>query len=59
MILQTDKEGKAAVIQLCDIALKQGGLQIMQGVTQILGAIKELPPESQDEGDDSDKEQTD
>lgn len=40
MVINTDEDGKQALIQLCDIALKSGGLQNLQGITQILNAIK-------------------
>lgn len=50
MIIQTDKEGKGMIEQLCDIALKSGGLQSLNGITQILSSIKPLPePEKKDE----------
>ena len=59
MVIQTDEEGKKAVIQLCDIALRQGGVQVMQGVTTVLGSIKVLPFEPEAEPETPDEEQTD
>ena len=49
MILQVDEEGKTAVTQLCDIALKQGGVQVVGGIVNILAAVKQLPFEEQAE----------
>ncbi len=41
MKIIADKEGIQAIQQLCDIALKQGGLQNLQGIQVILGSIEE------------------
>ena len=43
MIIKVDKEGKSAVEQLVDIALKQGGIQNLNAVNLILHTIKLLP----------------
>ena len=40
MKINCDEEGNKALLQLCDIALKSGGIQNLQGITQILNAIK-------------------
>ena len=57
MILQVDEEGKTAVTQLCDIALKQGGIQVIQGIVKILAAVKQLPfEEPTEEPSDEDTE---
>ena len=57
MIIQVDDEGKNAVTQLCDIALKQGGIQIVQGVVKILATVKQLPfEEPVEEPNDEDTE---
>jgi len=45
MIIQTNGEGKKAIEGLCDVALKVGGLQNYQVITQILHALKPLPPQ--------------
>jgi len=42
MIIKCDKEAVEAIKQLCDIALKTGGLQNMQGIQVVLGSISEL-----------------
>ena len=42
MIIEADKEGVEVVKQLCDIALKQGGIQNLKGVTEVLAALKEI-----------------
>jgi len=47
MIINTDKEGKELIVQLCDIALKMGGLQNLQGVNNILQTIKLVEEEEQ------------
>jgi len=39
MVFNVDKEGYEALNQLCDIALKVNGLQIMQAIQIILGSI--------------------
>ena len=43
MILKADKEGKSVVEQLCDIALKQGGLSNFNQVGLTLKSIELLP----------------
>ena len=40
MKIACDKKGKEAILQLCNIALKTGGLQNMQGVSEVLNSIK-------------------
>jgi len=42
MIIKADKEGIQAVQQLCDIALKQGGLQNLAVIQSVLAGISEL-----------------
>jgi len=49
MIIKADKEGKDILVQLCDIALKTGGLQNMNAVQGILNSIQLI-----EEKDDSD-----
>ena len=40
MIIKADKEGKDILVQLCDIALKTGGLHNMNAVQGILNSIQ-------------------
>lgn len=42
LIIKTNKNGKDAITQLCDIALKYGGMQNIQGVSQILNSIQDI-----------------
>lgn len=42
MIIYTDKMGKIAIEQLCDIALKQAGVKNLDAVNMILASIKLL-----------------
>lgn len=44
MIIQVDADGRKAISQLCDIALKVGGLNNLQGVSDILGALTPVEP---------------
>ena len=44
MEIKADKEGKEAIRMLCDVGLKVGGLQNLQGVLQVLNCIKEEEP---------------
>ena len=41
MLIKTDKEGREAVQQLCDVALKQGGLQNLNAINTILNSISD------------------
>lgn len=41
MKISVDKEGRAMINQLCDVALKAGGIQNLNGITQILASIVE------------------
>lgn len=43
MILKVDKEGKSAIEQLCDVALKQGGLANFNPVGLVLNSIEIIP----------------
>lgn len=43
MIIQVDEQGKVALNQLVDIALKQGGLNNLNGVVEILKSITGIP----------------
>lgn len=56
MEIRTDQEAKVAIEQLCDIALKQGGLQNMNGVGKVLASIKlikEQIPQKESENPDA------
>jgi hypothetical protein len=44
MIIIADDEGIKAVQGLCDIALRNGGLQLMNDVQIILKAVQKLEP---------------
>jgi len=57
MKIEADKEGAIAIRQLCDVALRAGGLTNMQGVTQILNGLKESkePEQVDKKGIDIDK----
>lgn len=39
MQIKTDKEGAVAIRALCDIALRQGGLQAMGGIAEVLNCL--------------------
>jgi len=39
MQIKTDREGAVVIRELCDIALKQGGLQSMAGITRVLTCL--------------------
>ena len=40
MVILVDKEALSVMNQLCDIALKSGGIQNLDGVNRILGCVK-------------------
>ena len=41
MNIKADKEGKEAITQLCDVALKTGGIQNLAPITNILKAVSD------------------
>lgn len=43
MIIQVDQEGRHAIQQLCDIALKSAGMQNLNPVNKILRSVEMLP----------------
>lgn len=43
MIIITDQEGKSVIRQLCDIALKDGGIGNLNQVNLILRSVESLP----------------
>lgn len=43
MKIQCDEEGKKAIIDMCDIALKVGGLQNLNTVGLVLNSIQPIP----------------
>lgn len=51
MKIIVDEEGKKAVQELCDVALKVGGLQNFNSVGKILGSIVDEPPQSVEKED--------
>lgn len=51
MIIQVDQEGRNVITQLCDIALKQGGVQNLNAVNAIFKSVVVLPtPEDIEQG---------
>ena len=42
MIIKADEEAAKAIQMLCDAALKMNGLRDLNGVTQVLQAVKPL-----------------
>lgn len=42
MIIQTDTEGRGVIEQLCDLALKQGGVSNLNQVNTILSSVHPL-----------------
>ena len=54
MIIKVDKEGKNAIEQLVDIALKQGGLANFNAVGIVLHSIELLPePDKKEDNKES------
>lgn len=49
MLIQVDKEGRETVQNLCDIALKVGGIQNLRSVNIILSQIKMIEPEKKEQ----------
>jgi hypothetical protein len=49
MIIKVDEQGKQAVNQLLDIALKHGGMNNLQGVVEILKSLQVEKPEPLEE----------
>lgn len=45
MIIQTDEEGKKHIIDLCDVALKVGGLGNYKAVTSVLKSLEPVHEE--------------
>jgi hypothetical protein len=42
MIIKVDKKGKQAVVDLCDVALRVGGLKNLTAVQTVLEAIQDV-----------------
>ena len=40
MIIQVDKEGENIIQQLCDVALKQGGIKNLNAINKTLSSLK-------------------
>jgi hypothetical protein len=51
IIIQANEEGQKAVKSLCDVALKVAGLQNFIPVSQILSALKPIPPQGKEPAD--------
>lgn len=49
MKILCDKKGKEAILQLCDVALKTGGLRNMQRISEILKSIENVEHKKQEE----------
>lgn len=45
MIIKTDEKGKQAIEQLCDAALKLGGVQAYNGVGEVLRSVELIKPD--------------
>lgn len=43
MIIKVDKKGEDVIQQLCDLALKQGGIQNLNSVNTILNTMEVIP----------------
>lgn len=41
MIIIVDKEGRNLIQQMCDLSLKTGGIQNLQGVLSVLNTMKD------------------
>ena len=54
-IIVESKEEKGLIIQLCDVGLKAGGMQNLQGITLILNSIEEKFKEKQHGEGNTDK----
>ena len=52
MIIKADKEARVAIEQLCDIALKAGGLSNMNGIGNILKSVEDIESEEPNGGQD-------
>lgn len=58
MKIQVDEDGKTAIIELCDIALKHGGIRTFEGISKVLRSIKvtektPAPPPDEDENENT------
>jgi len=53
MIIKADKEGKQAITQLVDLAMKYAGIQVLHLVNQVNAAFKELDTVEKDVERDS------
>lgn len=58
MIIQADKQGIDLIQQLCEIALRTGGMKNRDGVNMVMDSLKEIQPEviKQDIQQESNKE---
>ncbi len=44
MIIEADKDGIKIIQQLCDVALKTGGVANLKGVNDVLSSLTEIKP---------------
>ncbi len=51
MLIKADKEGQDAIIKLCDIALKTGGIPNMAPVNSIMTSVTLIEADTQEETD--------
>ena len=58
MKIRADEKGIQAIQQLCDVALKQGGLSNLQGVQAILSSVQELTEDTKKGVDNDNKKET-
>jgi len=45
MVIRVDQEGREAIQQLCDVALRVNGITNLEGVNIILRAVEEIEEE--------------
>ncbi len=56
MIIQVDNEGRAVLRQLCDAALRQGGIANLDGINKILSLVTDIPaPKKPEKPEDNGK----
>jgi hypothetical protein len=49
MIIKVDQDGNNAIVKLCDVALKTGGIQNLEAINIILKSLEEIKEETKDE----------
>ena len=53
MVILVDAEGQKAITELCDVALRAGGIQNLKGIQQILTTTKRLGEPKPEPAEDS------